>query len=120
MLVIQDLTGQYLVYNQATMLLGEEEIGHTFYIAGQAMRLTNILSSTGLQIKSDPGIPIVYSGFLFLIISATISYTSYCQIWAIKKNTKMYIYGITNRGVYFFEKQLISTLSNLSKTEQTI
>lgn len=120
LLVIQDLTGQYLIYNQATVLLGEAEIGHKLYVAGQSLRLTKILPSTGLQIKSDPGIPIVYGGFLLLIVSASISYTSYCQIWAIKKSTKLYIYGITNRGVYFFEKQLIGTLSNLRKSEQNI
>ena len=29
--------------------------------------LLEILSSTGLQIKTDPGIPLIYIGFFFLI-----------------------------------------------------
>ena len=35
--------------------------------------LMDILSSTGLEIKADPGIVLIYSGFLFLMISTLIS-----------------------------------------------
>lgn len=120
LIVIQDLTGQYLIYNQDTVVVGEGELGATLPFGGQSIRLVELIPATGLQIKSDPGIPIVYVGFFFLIISASISYTSYCQIWAIKKSNTMYVYGITNRGVYFFEKNLIHTLRNLKKIKRNI
>ena len=53
--------------------------------------LLEIISSTGLQIKTDPGIPIIYSGFFFLMLSTLISYITYSQIWIIqKKSTIIY------------------------------
>lgn len=115
LLVIQDLTGNYLIYNSDKKLISKGEIGDTFLLEGKTLRILKIIPATGLQIKSDPGISIVYSGFLFLIISAIFSYTSYSQIWAIKKDSELHIYGVTNRGVYFFEKKMINLISNLQK-----
>jgi cytochrome c biogenesis protein len=65
--------------------------------------LVEILSSTGLQIKSDPGIFLIYLGFLFLMLSTLISYITYSQIWVIKDNRKIFIGGTTNRAVFEFE-----------------
>ena len=62
-----------------------------------------IISSTGLQIKTDPGIPIIYLGFFFLMISTLISYITYSQIWIIQKNKKIFIGGNTNRAIFEFE-----------------
>lgn len=115
LLVIQDLTGNYLIYNAEKKLIGKGEIGDSVLLEGHTLRILKIIPATGLQIKSDPGISLVYSGFLFLIISTILSYTSYSQIWAIKKDNQLYIYGSTNRGVYFFEKKMISLISNLQK-----
>lgn len=115
LLVIQDLTGNYLIYNSEKKLIGKGEIGDSIILEGKTLRLLKIIPATGLQIKSDPGITLVYSGFLFLIISAIFSYTSYSQIWAIKKNNELYIYGATNRGVYFFEKKIIHLITNLQQ-----
>jgi cytochrome c biogenesis protein len=65
--------------------------------------LLEIISSTGLQIKTDPGIPIIYIGFFFLMLSTLISYITYSQIWIIQKNQKLFIGGNTNRAIFEFE-----------------
>lgn len=111
LLVLQDLTGNYLLYDSDKKILGKGEIGQTILVNGKLLRVLKIIPSTGLQIKSDPGIVIVYGGFLFLIISVICSYISYSQIWAIKQNKDIYVYGLTNRGVYFFEKQIKDILT---------
>lgn len=116
-LVLDDLTGKYLIYNPEKKLLGQSEIGHKIFLNGIQLRLESIVPSTGIQIKSDPGIPVVYSGFFFLILSITISYTSYCQIWAVKIEKKVYIYGNTNRASYFFEKDILEIV-DLLQTEK--
>ncbi len=103
LVVLQDLTGKYLLYDSEKRLLGQSEIGHKLFFSGNELRLNKILPSTGLQIKSDPGIPLVYIGFFFLIFSVLLSYTSYFQIWVVKKQDKVYVYGDTNRAIYFFE-----------------
>jgi cytochrome c biogenesis protein len=82
-------------------------------LSGFQFRIQSIVPSTGIQIKSDPGIPLVYIGFLFLIVSILLSYTSYCQIWAIKIKRKVYIYGTTNRATYFFEKNILEMVDVL-------
>ncbi len=113
LVVLQDLTGKYLLYDSEKKLLGQSEIGHNIFFNGNHLRLNKILPSTGLQIKSDPGIPLVYTGFFFLIFSVLISYTSYFQIWVVKKQNKVYVYGDTNRAIYFFEKSILEIINNL-------
>ena len=113
LVVLQDLTGKYLVYDSEKKLLGQGEIGHKIFFNGNELRLNKILPSTGLQIKSDPGISLVYIGFLFLIFSVLLSYTSYFQIWVVKKQNKLYVYGDTNRAIYFFEKNILEIINSL-------
>ena len=113
LLVLQDLTGKYLIYSPEKKLLGQSEIGHKVILNGFQFRVQSIVPSTGIQIKSDPGIPLVYIGFLFLICSILVSYTSYCQIWAVKIERKVYIYGTTNRATYFFEKNILEIVDVL-------
>jgi cytochrome c biogenesis protein len=66
----------------------------------QPITLLEIISSTGLQIKTDPGIPVIYLGFFLLMLSTLISYITYSQIWIIQK-TKTFIGGTTNRAFDF-------------------
>jgi|LakMenEpi03Aug12_release.lakeMendotaPanAssembly.Ray.scaffolds.fasta_scaffold09691_11 cytochrome c biogenesis protein len=113
LVVLQDLTGKYLLYDSEKKLLGQSDIGHKIFFNGNDLRLNKILPSTGLQIKSDPGIPLVYIGFLFLIFSVLLSYTSYFQIWVVKKQNKVYVYGDTNRAIYFFEKSILEIINNV-------
>ena len=113
LVVLQDLTGKYLLYDSEKRLLGQSNIGHKIFFNGNELRLNKILPSTGLQIKSDPGIPLVYIGFLFLIFSVLLSYTSYFQIWVVKKQNKVYVYGDTNRAIYFFEKSILEIINNV-------
>jgi cytochrome c biogenesis protein len=113
LLVLQDLTGKYLIYSPEKKLLGQSEIGHRVVLNGFQFRVQAIVPSTGIQIKSDPGIPLVYIGFLFLIFSILLSYTSYYQIWAVKIKRRVYIYGTTNRATYFFEKNILEIVDVL-------
>lgn len=115
LLILQDLTGKVLIYNSEKELVGETTLGHKLFLNGHIVRAISIFPSTGLQIKSDPGIPFVYIGFLLLMLSVVISYTSYSQVWALKQNNDLYIAGQTNRATYYFEKQLIQLINN-SKT----
>ena len=49
------------------------------------LKLIEIIPATGLQIKYDPSIFLIYSGFGLLIITAFLSYLPYNQIWLFKK-----------------------------------
>ena len=57
-----------------------------------------IIPETGLQIKADPGIPLIYLGFGTLMISTLVSYLSYTQFWLYKEAKKVFVGGETNRA----------------------
>jgi cytochrome c biogenesis protein len=76
----------------------------------QPITLLEIISSTGLQIKTDPGIPMIYSGFFFLMISTLISYITYSQVWIVQKNQKIFIGGNTNRALFEFELEFFKVV----------
>jgi cytochrome c biogenesis protein ResB len=45
------------------------------------LSILDILPSTGLLIKYDPSIQIIYFGFGLLMLTACFSYLPYTQIW---------------------------------------
>ena len=106
---MDNLQGYCSIYNEFGEFLGNlelnEQINTTFPIT-----LVDILSSTGLQIKTDPGIPLIYTGFFFLMISTLISYITYSQIWVIKDKDKMFIGGTTTRAVFDFEIEFLKLI----------
>jgi len=100
--IIDNLEGYCSVYNENGQFLGNIELNETINFK-IPLTLLEIISSTGLQIKTDPGIPIIYLGFFFLMLSTLISYITYSQIWIIQKNQQIFIGGNTNRAVFEFE-----------------
>jgi cytochrome c biogenesis protein len=114
LLILEDLTGKFQIYDGNQSLIGETDIGSRFFLNGHEVRVTDVITSTGLQIKSDPGIPFVYIGFLLLMWSVLLSYISYSQIWAIKKEQKLYLSGRTNRAIYAFEQEFINLLVGIN------
>lgn len=106
-IVIDNLEGYCSLYNNQSQFLGNLELNeklrgnYNFY-------LVDIVSSTGLQIKNDPGIPIIYLGFLFLMISTLISYITYSQIWIYRKNYQIFIGGNTTRATFEFELEFFN------------
>jgi len=100
--LIDNLEGYCSIYNETGSFLGNIELNETVSFK-RPLTLLEIISSTGLQIKTDPGIPVIYIGFLLLMLSTLISYITYSQIWIIQKNQKLFIGGTTNRALFDFE-----------------
>lgn len=100
--IIDNLEGYCSIYNDTGQFLGNIELNETINLKKQ-FTLLEIISSTGIQIKKDPGIPIIYLGFFLLMLSTLISYITYSQIWIIQKNKQIFIGGTTNRAVFDFE-----------------
>jgi cytochrome c biogenesis protein len=67
--------------------------------------LDEVIGATGLQIKSDPGIPWVYLGFGLLMVGVVMSYFSHSQIWALQTESGLYLGGKTNRALVTFERE---------------
>ena len=106
LVILDNLEGYCSIYNNVGQFLGNLELNETANF-NQKITLLEIMSSTGLQIKTDPGIPLIYSGFFFLMMSTLMSYITYSQVWIIQKNKKIFIGGTTNRAVFEFELEFI-------------
>ena len=100
--IIDNLEGYCSIYDESGSFLGNLELNETVNFNG-SLTLLEIISSTGLQIKTDLGIPVIYSGFFLLMLSTLISYITYSQIWIVEKQNQLFIGGTTNRAIFDFE-----------------
>jgi cytochrome c biogenesis protein len=106
LLLIDNLEGYCSIYDARGQFLGNLEINETLNF-NPPIRFSEILSSTGLQVKTDPGIPFIYLGFLFLMISTLLSYITYSQVWIIQRNARLFVGGTTNRALFEFELEFL-------------
>lgn len=117
-LLAKDLQGTMLVYGMDGKLLTTVRAGTAVEVNGVMLTIDEVVGSTGLQIKADPGIPIVYTGFGLLMLSVLMSYLSHSQIWALEKDGKLYVGGRTNRAQVTFEREVVEILDKLAESKQ--
>ena len=108
-LLIDNLQGYCSAYDKFGKFIGNIELNENFEL-NKSLTLIDIISSTGLQIKADPGILLIYLGFLFLMISTLISYITYSQIWIVKDKRRIFIGGNTTRATFEFELEFLKLI----------
>ncbi len=113
-LLAKDLQGMVLIYDATGKLVDTVRAGMFTEINGVKLKILDVIGSTGLQIKADPGIPIVYTGFGLLMLGVVMSYFSHSQIWALQKGDRLYVGGKTNRAQVAFEQEVLEILDRLS------
>ncbi|MEH1940231.1 MAG: cytochrome c biogenesis protein [Nostoc sp.] len=113
-LLAKDLQGMVLIYDPTGKLVNTVRAGMSTQVNGVKLKILDLVGSTGLQIKADPGIPIVYSGFALLMLGVVMSYFSHSQIWALQKGDRLYVGGKTNRAQVAFEQEVLEILDRLS------
>ncbi|MDZ8095528.1 MAG: cytochrome c biogenesis protein [Nostoc sp. DedQUE05] len=113
-LLAKDLQGMVLIYDATGKLVDTVRAGMFTEVNGVKLKILDVIGSTGLQIKADPGIPIVYTGFGLLMLGVVMSYFSHSQIWALQKGDRLYIGGKTNRAQVAFEQEVLEILDRLS------
>ena len=117
-LVINDLRGNIFIYDKKGNLVSECQLGQTLFInKNQSITLYDFITSTGLQIKIDPGLRIVYLSFFLLICSTYISFVSYSQIWGIEKKNRLFLAGTSNRAVLYFQEEFRKIKYKISLTK---
>lgn len=113
-LLASDLQGTVLIYDNAGQLVATVRRGMATEVNGVSLSLVDVVGSTGLQIKADPGIPLVYAGFGLLMLGVMMSYVSHSQVWALSDQSTVYVGGRTNRAQVAFERELLAVLEELS------
>jgi cytochrome c biogenesis protein len=117
-LLAKDLQGTVLIYDATGKLVDTVRAGMSTQVNGVTLKILDVVGSTGLQIKADPGIPVVYTGFALLMLGVMMSYFSHSQIWALQKDGRLYVGGKTNRAQVAFEREVLEILELLNSTPQ--
>jgi cytochrome c biogenesis protein len=113
-LLAKDLQGTLLVYDTKGQLVSSVRAGNSVEVNGVTLKILDLIGGTGLQIKADPGIPVVYLGFGLLMVGVIMSYFSHSQVWAVSKDGKLYLGGRTNRAQVVFEREIIEIIEQLN------
>ncbi|CAG9463030.1 unnamed protein product [Pedinophyceae sp. YPF-701] len=87
---------------------------------GLDITVEQMLGSTGLQLKADPGIPAVYAGFGLLILTTFLSFLSFNQVWALQEGSTVHVGGRTNRATIEFEQELSDLLDQVPEVEPEV
>nr|WP_026103468.1 cytochrome c biogenesis protein ResB [Pseudanabaena sp. PCC 6802] len=119
-LITPDLQGTFLIYGEDGQLLTTVRTNGSTEVNGVTLTIKEVVGSTGLQIKADPGIPIVYTGFGLLMLGVMMSYVSHSQVWALRVGNTLYVGGKTNRAKVAFESEIVQILENLPKQDLSI
>jgi cytochrome c biogenesis protein len=101
-----------LFYNEKGNFIASKNIGD--FIDNELL-LVDILPSTGLLIKYDPSIPIIYFGFGLLMITTSLSFLPYTQIWVFNSKKNIWIGGVTNRGKIQLEIEFENLIRSIER-----
>lgn len=67
---------------EAPKRLAEIKPGESVDLGGVKLSFEAVVPLTGLQYKSDPGIPVVYASFAFIIVGVLLAMIPYRHVWA--------------------------------------
>ncbi len=79
------------------------------------IKIINIIPSSGLLLKYDPGVPLVYTSFAVILIGGSLSIISTKKIWVLyeKEKSRIYIGGLSNRNLTGLSKEMPKFISFL-------
>ena len=109
-LVFDQLQNIVLLYDETGNFIDFKNIGD---LIEENLRLIDILPSTGLLIKYDPSILIIYFGFGLLMLTTLFSYLPYTQIWILNEKNNCWIGSSTNRGKIQLEIEFENLIRSL-------
>ncbi len=75
-------------------------------VKGLPMRVDAVLPASGLLLKRDPGVPLVYLGFAVLLVGGGLSLVATRQLWAIAADGTLSVGGLCNRNLAAFATEL--------------
>nr|QCI05774.1 cytochrome c biogenesis protein ccs1 [Dasysiphonia japonica] len=105
--ILFNLKDKILISNENGTILSSVFVSEFFSLNGLILSINDIMIDTGLQIKVDPGVFIIYLGFFILMLSTLVSYISYYQIWITILSNILLCSGSTNRSIFFFEEDVV-------------
>ena len=91
--------------------------GEPLKVAGLPIRVASVLPASGILLKRDPGVPLVYAGFGLALLGGGLSLVATRQLWAIAEGSgaggRLHVAGLCNRNLTAFASELPQLLSTL-------
>ena len=115
LLTVDSELGPVNIYDNDGTLLTKLSINKEEKVKGALIKLINIIPSSGLLLKHDPGVPLVYLSFAIILIGGSLSIISTKKIWVLyeKEKSLIYIGGLSNRNLSGLSKELPKLISFL-------
>lgn len=100
------------IYDSQGVFVGirRPDSGKPIMADGMELIIEDMVGATGLELKSDPGVPYVYAGFAGMMITTLVSYLSHSQVWALQKGSVVHVGSKTNRATFAFETEISGLL----------
>ncbi len=82
--------------------------GEAVEVEGIPLRIARVIPASGILLKRDPGVPLVYGGFAIALAGGALSLIATRQIWAIAEagNEKLHVAGLCNRNLTALANEL--------------
>ena len=80
--------------------------GNAEEVKGLPLRVASVLPASGLLLKRDPGVPLVYLGFAVTLVGGSLSLIATRQLWAIAAEGQLHVGGLCNRNLAAFAAEL--------------
>jgi cytochrome c biogenesis protein len=80
--------------------------GKPITVDGVEVVVVGLVAASGMELKHDPGVPLVYAGFGGMCITTVVSYLSHSQVWAAQAGGDVLVGGRSNRAKFGFEQEL--------------
>jgi cytochrome c biogenesis protein len=115
-ILLNTARGKIELYNENAQFLQNITIGQSIDISNAlSINILEFIFSTGIQIKADPGIAMIYTGFGFLILSSFVSYVSFSEIWLLETANDVLVGGQTNRAKVKFKIEIARLKKSFSE-----
>ena len=118
LLTVNNEKGPVNVFDESGMSITSiNPEGRPKEVNGVPISILNIIPSSGLLIKKDPGVPFVYFGFFIILCGGFLSIISTNKLWVIieEETFSLHLGGLSNRNLSGFANKLPSLIEIISQ-----